>query len=161
MRYYEDFVVGSVDEKSETYLVTEAEIIEMAERFDPQPFHTDPVAAADSVFGGLVACSAHVFAISCALHSKVPDDEKTAAVSALGFDELRLLAPVRPGDALRARSEITAVRLSQSRPGIGIVSSRGELRNQHDEVVFSLASAALIRCRPADGTEAGTADGDA
>lgn len=159
MRYFEDFVVGSVDEKSETYLVTQDEIIEMAERFDPQPFHTDPVAAADSVFGGLVACSAHVFAISCALHSKVPDDEKTAAVSALGFDELRLSAPVRPGDALRARSEITAVRRSQSRPGIGIVSSRGELLNQRDEVVFSLASAALIRCRP-EGEQPDGADGD-
>ena len=152
MRYFEDFVVGSVDEKSETYRVTQDEIIEMGERWDPQPFHTDPVAAVDSVFGGLVACSAHVFAISCALHSKVPDDEKTAAVSALGFDQLRLLAPVRPGDELRARSEITDVRRSRSRPGIGIVSSRGELRNQRDEVVFSLASAALIRCRP-DGPE--------
>ncbi len=151
MRYFEDFVVGSVDEKSETYLVTQDEIIEMAERWDPQPFHVDPIAAADSVFGGLVACSAHLFAISCALHSKVPSEEKTAAVSALGFDELRLHAPVRPGDELRARSEITDVRLSRSRPGIGIVSSRGELRNQRDEVVFSLASAALIRCRPEAG----------
>lgn len=160
MRYFEDFVVGSVDEKSETYLVTQDEIIEMGERWDPQPFHTDPVAATDSLFGGLVACSAHVFAISCALHSKVPDDEKTAAVSALGFDQLRLLAPVRPGDELRARSEITDARRSQSRPGVGIVSSRGELRNQRDEVVFTIASAALIRCRPADGTADDTADTD-
>lgn len=148
MRYFEDFVVGSVDEKPDTYLVTQAEIIEMAERWDPQPFHTDPVAAVDSVFGGLVACSAHVFAISCALHSKVPAEERTAAVSALGFDELRLHAPVRPGDELRARSTITDVRLSRSRPGVGIVTSRGELLNQRDEAVFSLASAALIRCRP-------------
>lgn len=160
MRYFEDFVVGSVDEKSETYPVTQDEIIEMGERWDPQPFHTDPVAATDSLFGGLVACSAHVFAISCALHSKVPDDEKTAAVSALGFDELRLLAPVRPGDELRARSEITDARLSQSRPGVGIVSSRGELRNQRDEVVFTIASAALIRCRPTDGTGDDVADAD-
>lgn len=160
MRYFEDFVVGSVDEKSETYLVTQDEIIEMGERWDPQPFHTDPVAATDSLFGGLVACSAHVFAISCALHSKVPDDEKTAAVSALGFDQLRLLAPVRPCDELRARSEITDARRSQSRPGVGIVSSRGELRNQRDEVVFTIASAALIRCRPADGTADDTADTD-
>ena len=44
------------------------------------------MAAAASVFGGLVACSAHVFAISCALHSKVPDDEKTAAVHFLRLE---------------------------------------------------------------------------
>ncbi len=150
MRYFEDFVVGSVDEKPVTYLVTEAEIIEIAERFDPQPFHVDPVAAADSVFGGLVACSAHLFAISCSLASKVPPVEKTAAVSALGFDELRLHAPVRPGDELRGRSTITDLRLSRSRPGVGIVSSRSEMLNQRDEVVFSVAGAALIRCRPTD-----------
>lgn len=148
MRYFEDFSVGAVDQKSGTYLVTEAEIIEMAERWDPQPFHVDPVAAAETMFGGLVACSAHLFAISCSLSSKVPPTEKVAAVSALGFDKLRLQAPVRPGDVLSMRSTVTELRLSQSRPGVGIVGSRGDMVNQRDEVVFSLESAALIRCRP-------------
>ncbi len=152
MRYFEDFSIGTVDHKGGAYLVTEAEIIEVAERWDPQPFHTDPVAAADSMFGGLVACSAHVFAISCSLHSKVPATEKVAAVSALGFDKLRLRAPVRPGDELRARSTVVELRRSDSRPGVGIVSSSGELLNQRDEVVFSLESAAMVRCRPDPST---------
>ena len=56
MRYFEDFEVG-VWQENGTYEVTEAEIIEVAERWDPQPFHVDPVAAAESPFGGLVACS--------------------------------------------------------------------------------------------------------
>ena len=158
MRYFEDFSIGTVDHKGGAYLVTEAEIIEMAERWDPQPFHTDPVAAADTMFGGIVACSAHVFAISCSLHSKVPATEKVAAVSALGFDKLRLHAPVRPGDELRARSTVVELRRSRSRPGVGIVSSSGELLNQRDEVVFSLESAAMVRCRPEASTGADTAD---
>lgn len=158
MRYFEDFAIGTVDHKGGAYLVTEAEIIEMAERFDPQPFHVDPVAAADTMFGGLVACSAHVFAISCSLHSKVPETEKVAAVSALGFDKLRLHAPVRPGDELRARSTVVELRRSNSRPGI--VSSTGELLNQRDEVVFSLASAAMVRCRPEPSTGDGAGSSD-
>jgi acyl dehydratase len=147
VKYFEDFVLGAVGQKSGSYLVTEAEIIEIAERWDPQPFHVDPVAAADTMFGGLVACSAHLFSISCSLSSKVPADEKVAAVSALGFDKLRLRAPVRPGDVVSMRSVVTELRRSKSRPGIGIVSSRGEMVNQHGEIVFSLESAAMIRCR--------------
>ncbi len=150
MRYFEDFSTGTVDHKGGSYLVTQGEIIEVAERWDPQPFHTDPVAAAETMFGGLVACSAHLFAISCSLSSKVPPTEKVAAVSALGFDKLRLHAPVRPGDELRMRSTVVELRRSKSRPGVGIVSSRGEMVNQHDEVVFSLESAAMVRCRPDD-----------
>lgn len=146
MRYFEDFEVG-VWQENGSYEVTEAEIIEVAERWDPQPFHVDPVAAAESPFGGLVACSAHLFSISCVLASKVPDERKAAAVSALGFDAMRLHSPARPGDVLTSRSLLIETRRSKSKPHLGIVRSRTELTNQRGEQVFSLEGAALIECR--------------
>ena len=146
MRYFEDFVVGTLQDHG-SYEVTEAEIMEMAERWDPQPFHVDSVAAAASPFGGLVACSAHLFAIACALASKVSDEHKAAAVSALGFDKIRLHSPARPGDVLTSRSEIVETRVSASKPHLGIVASRSDLTNQRGEPVFSLESAALIERR--------------
>lgn len=146
MRYFEDFEAG-VWQENGTYEVTEAEIVEMAERWDPQPFHVDPVAAAASPFGGLVACSAHLFAIACVMASKVPEDRKAKAVSALGFDAMRLHAPARPGDVLTSRSVVLETRVSNSRPHLGIVRSRTELVNQDGELVFSNEGAALIERR--------------
>ena len=146
MRYYEDFVPGETATSQGSYVVTEAEIREVGERWDPQPFHVDPLAAARSAFGGLVASSVHLFAIAVSLGG-AESSEPSAAVSALGFDELRLLAPVRPGDVLRARFTPIDRRVSSSRPGLGIVRSRCELVNQRDEVVFSDVSAFLIERR--------------
>jgi acyl dehydratase len=53
-RYFEDYVPGAVHEFG-NIAVEESEMIDFARRFDPQPFHTDPVAAKQSVFGGLIA----------------------------------------------------------------------------------------------------------
>jgi acyl dehydratase len=146
VRYYEDFVPGETASSHGSYVVTEAEIREVGERWDPQPFHVDPLAAARSAFGGLVASSVHLFAIAVSLGA-AGSGEPTAAVSALGFDELRLHAPVRPGDVLRARFTTTDRRVSSSRPGLGVVRSRGELVNQRDEVVWSHVAAFLVERR--------------
>lgn len=145
MRYYEDYEVGEVRDYPGRYPVTREEIVEIASRFDPQPFHIDPVAAADSIFGGLVASSVHLFAISVSLGST---GGPVAALSALGFDDLRWHAPARPGDVLRMRGRTISRRRSKSRPGAGIVINRSEVLNQDEELVFSYQGAALIACRP-------------
>jgi acyl dehydratase len=62
MRYFEDFQVGDIFDLGST-TVTEEEIIRFARQFDPQPFHTDPVLARDSIFGGLVASGWHTTAM--------------------------------------------------------------------------------------------------
>jgi acyl dehydratase len=129
------------------YALTEAEILEVGERWDPQPFHTDPVAAEASLFGGLVASSVHLFAIMVAIGTG-PAEEPVAAVSALGFDKLRLHLPARPGDDLSVRAKVLERRASRSRPEVGIVRCSRELVNQRDEVVFSDESAFLIQHRP-------------
>jgi acyl dehydratase len=148
MKYFEDFTPGERFTHAGPYVVTEAEIREVGERWDPQPFHVDPLAAARSVFGGLVASSVHLFAIMVAVGTG-PTEEPVAAVSALGFDKLRLHAPARPGDELKVRGEVIERRVSGSRPGLGIVRVARELVNQRDEVVFSDESAFLIERRTA------------
>jgi acyl dehydratase len=145
VRYYEDLPVGTTSENHEaTYLVTEEEILEVGRRWDPQPFHTDPVAAAASPFGGLVASSVHLFAIAVSFGVK---GDPTAAVSSLGFQELVNHAPARPGDLLRGRSTVQSRRQSTSRPELGVIGMLVEVMNQDDEIVFSFANAFLVRCR--------------
>src|SRR5688572_25621312 len=116
MRYYEDLTEGRVWEYDARYEVTEEEIMEVGRRWDPQPFHIDAEAAKAPVFKGLVASSVHLFAIATCLAVQVPEDLRSATVSGLGFGAIRLHAPARPGDVLRARSEVLEQRLSNSRP---------------------------------------------
>ena len=151
MRYYEDFEVGVWRTRSERYAVTKDEIVEMGKKWDPQPFHVDEEAAAASEFGGLVASSVHLFAITVSLSPL--EGEVPAAVSALGFDNMRMRAPARPGDVLWYRSRVMRKRPSASRAGCGIVELEGELFNQDDEVVLSYENAALIRMREPGAAE--------
>ena len=120
--------------------------MEFATRWDPQPFHIDRDAAADSIFGGIVACSSHIIAASISLPMK-DDGNATAAVSALGFREMKLFAPVRPEDTISTFEEVLETRLSKSRPGCGIVVFRDSISNQKDELVMRFETAALMKCR--------------
>ena len=109
-RSFEDLEVGETHEFG-TYDVTEAEILEFAEKYDPQPFHTDPEAAAESMYGGLIASGWHTAAM---LMRMFVDGflSETAALGSPGIDELRWRAPVRPGDTLSARIEVVDVEAS-------------------------------------------------
>ena len=143
MRYYEDFIAGATYRLPGSYHFTEDEIIEFAQRWDPQPFHTDKNAAAESIFGGLVACSSHIITASIAIAVTNAENE-SAAVSNLGFKEIRMVAPVRPGDTLYSVEEILETRLSNSRPDCGIVVFRNDIYNQRDELAASFQTAALF-----------------
>ena len=149
MLYFEDFPVGKVDRRPATHLVTEEEIREVAERWDPQPFHVDPVAAEASVFRGLVASTVHLFAIVTILGHR-SRAEPVAAVSSLGIRQMDNHAPARPGDVLTSTVTTIEARRSKSRPGLGVITNLAELTNQSDELVFSFEISYLIECRPAE-----------
>ena len=148
MKYFEDFPLGHVTLSPGSYVLTEEEIVEMGRRWDPQPFHVDPVAAEESIFGGLVASTVHLFALGVSIGMNVPEDDQVAAVSALGIDNMRVHAPARPGDEIRNRSRVLEARPSESRPGVGVLRQVTELFNQRDEVVFSYETAWLLQRRP-------------
>jgi acyl dehydratase len=144
-RYFEDYVAGAVYEYGYV-TVTEAEILDFAMAFDPQPIHTDPEFAVAGPFGGLIASGWHtagimmrMFVDHCLSH--------VASLASPGIDELRWPAPVRPGDSLRLRATIVEARHSRSKPDRGLVRTQAELINQNDEVVLQLTAMNLLRAR--------------
>jgi len=143
--YFEDIEVGKKRTKSITYQVKKEEIIEFARHWDPRSFHIDEVAAVSSVFGGLVACSAHIFSILSwfATHGQ----RRVASIAALGFDKLRMHHPVRPGDTLSCSFECLEKRESDSKQDRGIVRTLGTLSNQQNIEVFSAIVTTMVEKR--------------
>jgi len=155
-RFFEDYLPGSVYEYG-SVRVEQTEIIEFAKKFDPQFFHTDPAAAANGPFGGLIASGWHTGSLMMRL---LADNfiSKVASLGSPGIDELRWLRPVRPGDSLRLRVSILDANRSRSKPDRGIVKTMVEVLNQNNDVVMSLKAVNLILCRspqapPAAGCE--------
>ncbi len=146
-RYFEDFTPGLRIELGTVELSAD-EIVHFAQQFDPQTFHTDPVRATDSVWGGLIASGWQTVGVYMRLYVEQILNT-TISLGSPGVDKVRWLLPVRPGDRLRARYTVLETRASQSRPDRGIVRSRGEMLNEDGEVVMSLEAINFIGCRPA------------
>ena len=151
-RYLEDYLPGAAYTYGRVEL-DEQSIIDFARQYDPQAFHTDPIAATESIYGGLIASGWQTVAVTM----RMLVDHVISPASSLGSpgcDELRWLAPVRPGDSLAVRFEVVSTRRSQSKPDRGLVSSRLEVLNQHDVVVMTLKTVLLVKARnpapPAD-----------
>ena len=101
-----------------------------------------------SIFGGLVASSAHIFSIYVRIgNAEIDRGKQTAAVSALGFNNLQWRAPVRPNDVLKSAYTIISARESKSRPELGVVTNRCRMFNQNNETVFTLECSYLIEKR--------------
>jgi acyl dehydratase len=144
--YLEDFVPGSVHEFGPA-MVDEAEIIEFARRYDPQPIHTDPEWARTGPFGGLIASGWHTAAI--AMRLLVDQYLPTAAsLASPGIDELRWLRPVRPGDELRVRVTVIETRPSRSKPDRGLLRSRIEVLEPDGSAVMTMIGMNIVRRRP-------------
>jgi len=133
--HIDDFKPGEVYEYG-AHEVTQADIIAYAEQFDPQPFHTDPDAAKGSFYGGLIAAGLHTASIFMRL--LIDAFPHVDSKGSPGWDEVRWIAPVRPGDVLSVRTDIEAVRHSRSRPELGILTARHVVSTQHATPVFSV-----------------------
>src|SRR5205085_4302969 len=116
-RHFEDLTPGSRF-TSEIFAVPAKEIIEFAEKFDPQKFHLNAKAAERSIFKGLVASGWHTAAITMRLFVKTLDFAEGAI--GLGVDELRWPNAVRPGDVLQVETDIVDLRDSKSKLDHGI-----------------------------------------
>lgn len=145
-RGFEDYTQGSEWEFGPLE-VNEAEVIDFGQRFDPQPFHVDPVAAAAGPYGGLIASGWH----TCALMMWLLAEQYLSPASSLGspgIDELRWILPVRPGDKLTLKATVREARRSRSKADRGLIRTHVELVNQRGEVVLSLLAMNLIRTSP-------------
>ena len=146
MRYWEDFAVGDVTEVGPV-TVTEDEIVEFARRFDPQPFHIDPEAARASPYGGLIASGWHTTALFMGMFVRAVLLD-SASLGSPGVEEIRWLAPVRPGDTLRGRSTITDLRESSTDARRGTVFTTNEVVNQDGVVVLRMKARGFFARRP-------------
>lgn len=152
MLYYEDIEIGVVRHFGSKTVVRE-EVIDFASKYDPQPFHLDDEAAAQTYFGRLSASGWHTGAMMMRMMVDNMKQHEQAGLGSPGIENLRWLKPVYPGDTLRCESEVLEKRRSGSRPEMGIIQSRMTVFNQHDEPVMTMRSAGLIRVRDESGTD--------
>ena len=152
MQFCEDLIVGS-QRKFGRYEVTREEVLQFATAYDPQPFHLDDAAAAETYFGKLSASGWHTCAMTMRMMVDSWEDEAQASLGSPGIDELRWLRPVYPGDVLRVESELIEKRRSASRPEMGITKTRQTTFNQKDEPVLSMVANGLIRVRDPEAND--------
>jgi acyl dehydratase len=149
LRYFEDYQLGTTYECG-SVSVGQADILDFARKFDPQPFHVDPEAAAGGPFGGLIASGWH----TSALVMRLLVENYFSAASSLGsagLDEIRWPYPVRPGDTFRVRATVVESRRSLSKPDRGIIKTLAEAVNQDGRTVMRATAINFMRVRPAPG----------
>ena len=149
MHFFEDLVVGQRREVGSfgPRHVTREEILAFAAEFDPQPMHLDEEAAKRSMLGGLAGSGWHL----CSIMMRMMFDGfigRTASLGSPGVNELRWLAPFRPGDDLMLDVEITEARVSRSRPSTGIVTFKCMMRNATGQALCEMISPIIVERRP-------------
>ncbi len=151
MLYFEDFPKGRSYPLSE-YTITQQRMIAFASEYDPQYYHTDPEAATQSVFGGLIGSGWMTTAIFMRMQcdSFLSD---SACLGSPGVDKIRWLQPTRPGDTLHGTNDVVDATPSRSKPDRGSVIADVTLFNQHDEVVMTLTTRAIFRKRPDEAAD--------
>ena len=152
MQFYEDIAVGQKSAFGH-YEVTREEVIDFAQKYDPQPFHLDDEAAAKTHFGRISASGWHTCAMTMSMLVANLTANKQAGLGSPGVDELRWKKPVYPGDTLRCETEVIEKRRSASRPEMGVYRSRVRVLNQDDLPVMTFISNGLIRTRNPEGTD--------
>lgn len=137
-----------------SFVFTAKAIIEFAKKYDPQPFHIDPVAAEQSMFGALCASGWHTAAVWMKKnleYRSVWDAQLKAKGSRLpkfgpspGLQNMKWPAPVFVGDTVHFYNTVTVARALRSKPDWGIVELYSEGINQHNQAVITFDSAALF-----------------
>ena len=145
MRYFEDLKLGDKFGTGD-YEMTAEEIIRFGRQYDPQPFHTDPVAAGSTLFGQLVASGWHTAAVSMRLMVQ-GEMELDGGVIGQGMEDLRWPRPVLPGDRLRVVTEVEALRPAPSRPDRGLIKLRCRTYNQAGKIVQDMTATLMIARR--------------
>jgi acyl dehydratase len=144
--YLEDLSPGARFTSGE-HALDAAQIVEFAQRFDPQPFHLDEEAAKGTFFQGLAASGWHTASITMRLLVQSGLPLADGVIGSGG--EIQWPRPTRPGDVLHVESEVMEVTPSRSRPERGMVVVRSETRNQHGEVLQRLTTKLVVSRRPA------------
>ena len=145
--FYEDLDIGDRFGGT-TYTVPADEMVEFSRKWDPRPIHLDVDAARAAGFDDVIASGAYTTAVFTLLVMRARERAGNHAVIAVLGVNNQMPNPVRAGDVLDFDAEIVAKRESKSRPGTGVVTTRGRLTNQRGEVVFDSETVTLVHRRP-------------
>jgi len=152
MRYFEDLVIGQVEE-SVPRTVDHDAMLAFARQYDPQYFHADVEDAKRSSFGGVIASGIYTMALWRQLDHEIAHD--IAWICGIAWDRVRFPLALRAGDTIRARAQCLSKRESRKHAGRGVVVYEYELFNQRDELVFTCRSTNLVERRATATTAAG------
>jgi acyl dehydratase len=144
MRYFEDLVIGQVEESGKLVVDRDA-MLAFASQYDPQYFHADPEDAKRSTFGEVIASGIYTMALWRRLDHEIAHD--IAWICGVAWDDVRFPKALRAGDTIRARARCLSKRDSRTEPNRGIVVYEYELFNQRDELVFTCRSTNLVERR--------------
>jgi acyl dehydratase len=142
---FEDFKLGHLGRFGPRH-VTAEEVRAFAAEFDPQPMHLDEEAASRSMLRGLAGSGWHL----CSIIMRMMFDGfigRTASLGSPGVNELRWLAPFRPGDDITLDVEVTEARVSQSRPATGIVMFKMTASNASGQKLCEMTSPIIVQRR--------------
>jgi len=145
MLTFEDFRPGHLGSFGPRY-VSREEIIAFAAEFDPQPMHMDDQGGGQSLLGGLSASGWQM----CGIMMRMMVDGfvgRAASLGSPGVEELRWLAPLRPGDTVTLEVDVVSARLSKSRPGVGIIVLKTALQNAAAVRLCEMTSTVMIGSR--------------
>lgn len=121
-RYYEDFTIGDIYEHRPGRTISEADNTWFTlMTMNQHPLHFDAAYAAKSEFGRPVVNSCLTLSIVVGMSVS---DISQKAIGNLGWNDVRLVAPVFNGDTIYADSEVVAKRESATRPTQGVVTVR-------------------------------------
>lgn len=154
--WFEDLRVDDVWDVGTHHFTAEA-IKAFAAKYDPQRFHLDEAAAADSIFGGLCASGWHTagtFIRQMVDYRKQLADDMSARGEPLakwgpspGFRDLKWIKPVYAGDTLAFSGRIAEKIDLKSRPSHGLVRTQCAGINQHGDQVFAITTQMLVERR--------------
>jgi len=140
--HWEDFQSGTVAIYGPRR-VTREEIVSFAAEFDPQPMHLDEMAGSATLLGGLGASGWH----TCCLMMRIIADGfllDSSSMGAPGIEEVRWLAPLRPGTNIRVRSTVLDTRASKSRPEMGLTKMSFEVLDDKGAVLMALTTTFML-----------------
>jgi acyl dehydratase len=144
-RYFEDFIVGDIYEHRPGRTITETDntwftLLTM----NTHPLHFDVEYGKASEFGRCLVASPLTLAI---LVGMSVTDVSQKAIANLGWKDIRMTAPVFPGDTLYAESEVLEKRESNSRPTAGVVTVRTIGKNQDGKIICTFERSILVAKR--------------
>ena len=148
MKYYEDYEKGETKQLG-SFSLTEEEIVEFAEKYDPLWLHVDEERIEkESPFGGLIASGWHSL-MSCHRLLVEGDDEEVAALGSPGVEEVSWRLPVYPGERITVTSTVVDKRPSEKVPDRGLVKVEVVGENEDENEVLSYLSKMYFQRRDA------------